>query len=137
MTLPDPDEQPEDTDAAFARIVAGYRTDEPNVPRSTAGEADQDRLPAPQSRPTAGEADEDHFEPPEPPPLPVPRPRTVGGVVVLTVGVLLLTAPALLGLAERVATPLGLLALTGGIGWLAIGLQSGRPPEESDDGARL
>jgi hypothetical protein len=81
--------------------------------------------------------DDDHFEPPEPPPLPVPRPRTVGGVVVLTVGVLLLTAPTLLGLAERMATPLGLLALTAGIGWLAIGLRTDPPPEEPDDGARL
>lgn len=127
----------EDIDTAFARIVASLRAAEPDLPRPTAGEADQDQLPASQPRPTAGNADEDHFEPPEPPPLPIPRPRTVGGVALLTVGVLLLAAPALLGLAERVATPLGLLALTAGIGWLVIGLRSDSPPEGPDDGARL
>jgi hypothetical protein len=82
-------------------------------------------------------AEEDHFEPPEPPPLPMPRPRTVGGVALLAVGVLLLMGPNLLGLDEGVATPLGLLALTAGIGWLVIGLRSGPPPEGWDDGARL
>ena len=82
-------------------------------------------------------AEEDHFTPPEPPPLPIPRPRTVGGVALLAVGVLLLMGPNLLGLDEGVATPLGLLALTTAIGWLVIGLRSGPPPEGWDDGARL
>jgi hypothetical protein len=83
------------------------------------------------------DTNEDRFEPPEPPPLPVPRPRTLGGLLVLTVGILLLAQPALLGLDERAATPLGLLALTAGIGWLVMGLRAGPPPEGPDDGARL
>lgn len=134
LTFPDPEEpdragparhsnskdskdskDPKDTDAAFAAIVAGLQP------------APDMRLPA----------EEDHFEPPEPPPLPVPRARTVGGVALLAVGVLLLVAPNLLGLGAGVATPLGLLALTAGIGWLAIGLRTGPPPEGWDDGARL
>jgi hypothetical protein len=81
--------------------------------------------------------EEDHFEPPEPPPLPMPRPRTVGGVALLALGILLLIGPNLLGLGEGMATPLGLLALTAGIGWLVIGLRSGPPTENGDDGARL
>ncbi|MGH3782431.1 MAG: hypothetical protein ACRDRO_17880 [Pseudonocardiaceae bacterium] len=85
----------------------------------------------------ASDVPEDHFEPPEPAPLPVPRARTVGGVIALTGGVLLLALPNLLGLGERVATPLGLLAVTGGIGWLVIGLRSDVAPEGSDDGAQL
>lgn len=126
MTFPDPEEQArarpaqdrssEDTDTAFAGIVAGLQ----------AG-PDSSGLPA----------EDDHFQPPEPPPLPVPRPRTVGGVALLAAGVLLLAGPSLLGLGESVATPLGLLALTGGIGALVIGLRSGPPPEGWDDGARL
>ena len=129
LTFPDPEEpdregparhsrpeDPKDTDTAFAGIVAGLHP-EPDVPRWP--------------------AEEDHFEPPEPPPLPVPRPRTVGGLALLAVGVLLLLGPNLLGLGAGVATPLGLLALTAGIGWLVIGLRSGPPPEGSDDGARL
>ncbi|MGH3901142.1 MAG: hypothetical protein ACRDTA_23415 [Pseudonocardiaceae bacterium] len=104
------------TDTAFAGIVAGLQP-ESDVPRWS--------------------AEEDHFEPPEPPPLPVPRPRTLGGLALLTVGVLLLLGPNLLGLGAGVATPLGLLALTAGIGWLVIGLRSGPPSEGWDDGARL
>ncbi|MGH3803333.1 MAG: hypothetical protein ACRDTD_25035 [Pseudonocardiaceae bacterium] len=126
LIFPDPEEPDregparhsgsEDTDTAFAGIVAGLQP-EPDVPRWS--------------------AEEDRFEPPEPPPLPVPRPRTVGGLALLAVGVLLLVGPNLLGLGQGVATPLGLFALTAGIGWLVIGLRSGPPPEGWDDGARL
>jgi hypothetical protein len=126
LTFPDPEEpdreglarhsNAEDTDTVFAGIVAGLQP-APDVPRWP--------------------AEEDHFQPPEPPPLPVPRARTVGGVALLAVGVLLLVGPNLLGLGEGVATPLGLLALTAGIGTLVIGLRSGPPPEGWDDGARL
>ncbi|MGH3972032.1 MAG: hypothetical protein ACRDS9_01705 [Pseudonocardiaceae bacterium] len=129
MAFPDPEEQEpkrparhnhsedhsEDTDTTFAGIVSGLQT-EPDLPRWPA---------------------EDHFTPPEPPPLPVPRRRTVGGVALLVIGVLLLVGPNLLGLTEAVAIPLGLVALTAGIGWLVIGLRSGPPPEGWDDGARL
>jgi hypothetical protein len=140
VTYPDPDEQErskdraeedlEHTHAAFDRIVAGLRADprEPHDPHSPALQ--------PVSEP-ARDTDEDHYNPPEPPPLPVPRPRTVGGVLTLTAGLFLLVAPSLLGPGERVATPLGLLAITAGIGWLVIGLRPDPPPEGSDDGARL
>ncbi|MGH4010759.1 MAG: hypothetical protein ACRDTH_21815 [Pseudonocardiaceae bacterium] len=137
MTFPDPQEQDragpdskdskswkdskgwkdsKDTDTAFAAIVAGLQP-EPDVSRQL--------------------AEEDHFEPPEPPPLPVPRARTVVGVALLAVGVLLLAGPDLLGLGAGVATSLGLLTLTAGIGVLVIGLRSGPPPQGWDDGARL
>ena len=145
MTYPDPNEQerdspasrgrskdhPEDdladTDAAFDRIVAGLRA-EPDDPYRPA------LHPAP--NPTR-ETDEDHYDPPDPPPFPIPRPRTVGGVLILTTGLALLVAPGLLDLGERAATPLGLLALTGGIGWLIVGLRPDPPPDGPDDGARL
>ncbi len=61
----------------------------------------------------------------------------MGGVALLAAGVLLLLAPSLLGLNSGLATPLGLLALTAGIGWLVLGLRSGPPSEGWDDGARL
>ncbi|HEY6422643.1 MAG TPA: DUF308 domain-containing protein [Pseudonocardiaceae bacterium] len=155
MIVPDPEEQdrdgrtrhdnPQDTDAAFASIVAGLQA-EPDLLRWPAEEQLQNPLSArhgapggdPDGKRRRGDADDnDHFQPPEPPPLPVPRARTVGGVVLLALGVLLLVGPNLLGLGEGVATPLGLLALTAGIGWLVIGLRSGPPPEGWDDGARL
>ncbi|MGH4012603.1 MAG: DUF308 domain-containing protein [Pseudonocardiaceae bacterium] len=147
VTVPDPEEQDrrdgsEDTDAAFARIIAGWRT-EPDAPRWP---ADQDRVdqhgaeegPQPRiSEPRIDDGTEDHFEPPEPPPLPVPRPRTLGGVLLLAIGVLLLIRPSLLSMGESVGTPLGLLAITAGIGWLVLGLRGGPPQEGWDDGARL
>jgi hypothetical protein len=153
VTVPDPEKQdrdgtarygsPEDTDAAFASIVAGLQA-QPDAPRWPTEDERKDPHSVPNGAPhgaTDGkrmrdDADEDHFQPPEPPPLPVPRARTVGGMALLTVGLLLL-GPNLLGLGEGVATPLGLLALTAGIGWLVIGLRSGPPPDGSDDGARL
>lgn len=140
MTYPDPDEQErskdraeedlEHTHAEFDRIVAGLRAgpQEPHDPHSPALQPASEPAPDP---------DEDHYDPPEPPPFPIPRPRTVGGVLTLTAGLFLLVAPSLLGLGERVATPLGLLAITAGIGWLVIGLRPDPPPEGSDDGARL
>ena len=112
----------DDTDLVFARIVASLRA-ESDVPSW--------------SERDSADTGEDHFEPPEPPPLPIPQPRTVGGVLTVTVGVLLLAVPNLLNLGERVATPLGLLAVTAGIGWLVIGLRPGPSAEGSDDGARL
>jgi hypothetical protein len=145
VTYPDPDEQERDgpasrgrskdragddlenTHAAFDRIVAGLRA-----------EPDDPHWPAPRPAPKpAPDTDEDHYDPPEPPPFPTPRPRTVGGVLTLIVGLFLVVTPSLLGLGERMATPLGLLALAAGIGWLAIGLRPDPPPEGSDDGARL
>lgn len=128
-----------DTHTAFARIVAGLRaeSEQPRWPEpDTAPDpVAPDPAPDPVDDP-APDPGEDHFDPPEPPPLPVPRPRTVGGVLTLTVGVLLLVGPSLLGLGARTATPLGLLALIAGIGWLVIGLRPD-PPDRSDDGARL
>lgn len=157
MTVPDPDEpdrcvggqhpgetEPADTtDATFAEIVAGWRS-EPDAPswpagdEATAGDAaggdpvalEPDEVPAP--------GDDDHYVPPEPPPLPALQPRTIGGLLVLAVGILLLLAPGVLGVAERLAMPLGLLTLTGGFVWLALGLRSGPPPGSGwDDGAQL
>ena len=153
VAVPDPDEQDgcdpgrhggsEDTDTAFAGIVAEWRA-EPDAPRWP---ADADRvLDSPVPSRTAGHrrqdnrqdtGDEEHFEPPEPPPLPVPRPRTLGGMLLIIIGMLLLIRPSVLSLSDVAGTPLGLLAITAGIGWLVLGLRGGPPPEGWDDGARL
>jgi hypothetical protein len=129
------------TDAAFASIIAEWRAD-PDVPRWPSDDAPADRgaqpPPAPSGSRKPDVADDDHFEPPEPPPLPMPRPRTVGGVFLLALGIVLLIRPSLLTLGESLGTPLGLLAITSGIGWLVLGLRPGGPPPEGwDDGARL
>lgn len=123
----------ENTDIAFARIVAALRAQDLSA-QNLPVQPDQLGWPA---RDCPTDTDEDHFAPPEPPPLPIPRARTVGGVLTLTVGVLLLTAPNLLDLGERLAMPLGLVAVTAGIAWLVIGLRPGPSADEFDDGARL
>ena len=155
MTVPDPDEPdgragaqhrgetgPTDaTDVRFAEIVAGWRSapDAPGWPaeeQATGGDAAGGDAAA--SGDDIAVGDDDHYVPPEPPPLPALQPRTIGGLLVLAVGVLLLLAPGVLGVAERLATPLGLLTLTGGFVWLALGLRSGPPPDSGwDDGAQL
>jgi hypothetical protein len=83
-------------------------------------------------------AEDDHFVPPEPPPLPRMRPGTVVGVTLVVLGVLLLVVPGLLGLTPKIGTPLALIALTGGIGWLVLRIRQGPPPDSGwDDGAQL
>lgn len=129
------------TDAEFAAIIAGWRT-EPDAPRwpTEQDRIDQRRPEEDQPRTTDSRIDEgaeDHFEPPEPPPLPVPRPRTLGGILLLVLGVLLLVRPDLLSVGESMGTPLGLLTVTAGIGWLVLGLRGGPPREGWDDGAQL
>jgi hypothetical protein len=163
VAVPDPEEQDgreaarrdssEDTDAVFAGIVAEWRT-EPNAPRwpsendpaDLADPADQtehhrlEEAPDPPrsvAGPRPADREDDHFEPPEPPPFPVPQPRTIGGVLLLLLGMLLLIQPSLLGLGATQGTPLGLLTVTAGIAWLVLGLRGGPPSEGWDDGARL
>lgn len=163
MTVPDPDEQdrhggaaqsgsdradPDGTDAAFDDIVAGWRAD-PDAPRWP-GDADDRTGPGAAAlggAPGGGDAtdgpveqppEEGHYIPPEPPPMPTLRPRTVGGLLLIALGGLLLIAPHMTGLTELTGTPLGLLALAGGIGWLVLGLRQGPPPDSGwDDGAQL
>lgn len=152
MTVPDPDEpdrrtggpRPGEagrcddaaTDTAFDEIVAAGWSTESDLPRWP---AEDEAADAPESEPgRAGPNDDDHYVPPEPPPLPALRPRTIGGLVVLAVGVVVLLAPGVIGLPGTMSMPLGLLMLTGGFGWLALGLRSD-PPQNSgwDDGAQL
>jgi hypothetical protein len=148
-------EGPEDVDAAFAEIVAGLEREGLGARWSEllgpdAGER-EDRRPAddqdtsnPPGRawaatPAAEEpADEDHYVPPEPPPFPRLRAGTIVALVLFGIGVLLLAAPGLIGIAPRVATPLALIALSCGIGWLVLRMRSGPPTDSGpDDGAQL
>lgn len=165
MTGSDPEEQDgapgaarsgdesHNTDAAFDEIVAGWRA-EPGAPRwpddgDTAADAADETADGTRATGRAADAQrthgggrlpdgEDHFEPPEPPPLPTLRPRTVGALLLIGFGGFLLFAPGVLDLTQSVGTPLALLALAGGIGWLAFGLRAGPPPDSGwDDGAQL
>jgi hypothetical protein len=141
---------PEDVDAAFAEIVASLERE--GVGAHWPDEADEhtdhvavtpvDEEPShAEGRPSQADPephDDDHFVPPEPPPLPALRPGTIAALVLMAVGVVLLVAPGLFGLQSRIGTPLSLVALCGGVGWLILRLRHGPPPDSGwDDGAQL
>lgn len=146
---------PEDVDAAFAEIVADLEREglgsalveeddaslvDPILPPKPSSEPDKPagwRVPEAEWDPDAV-AEDEHFVPPEPPPLPRLRPSTIFGMFLLAVGVFLLAGPNLVGLAPRIATPLALVCLAAGIGWLVLRIRQG-PPDNSDwdDGAQL
>src|SRR5437879_1638174 len=156
---------PEDVDAAFAEIVAGLEReglgsflDEEDPSTDSA-----DNGPKPPTEPAAstttaaattgspgwrtadqewdwaGASDEEHYVPPEPPPFPKPRAGTVVGMLLIAIGLLLLIVPTIIGLGTRIGTPLGLVALAAGIGWLVLRIRHGSPPDHGgrDDGAQI
>ncbi|HEV3360125.1 MAG TPA: hypothetical protein VG247_25205 [Pseudonocardiaceae bacterium] len=154
---------PEDVDAAFAEIVAilegeglgSFLTEEdpktaetgrpPTEPAAGAG-AQQAATTEQSGWRTAGQewdwaaaSDEEHYVPPEPPPFPKPRAGTVFGMLLIVIGLLLLIVPTIIGLGSRIGTPLGLVALAAGIGWLVLRIRHGNPPEhgDRDDGAQI
>lgn len=82
----------------------------------------------------ARDADQEHFDPPEPPPVPRPRGRTLGALLCLAAGLLLLIRPGLVGVAPDAALVLSVLLLFSGAGLLVWGLRSRRDSDD-DDGA--
>lgn len=83
-------------------------------------------------------ADEGHFVPPEPPPLPPIGPPAAVGLVLLVLGIVLVSAPGLLGLSDVHGLPLGLLTLAAALGWLVLRLwPTASGPDDHDDGAVL
>ncbi|GAA3361517.1 DUF308 domain-containing protein [Saccharopolyspora gregorii] len=139
---------PEDIDAAFAEIVAGLEQDEPMArwpeeqDRGTEDAAPKPAAPAAASAPRdwtppADAPDEGHYEPPEPPPMPRPGIATVGGILLVVLGMTLLLVPGLVGLGATAALPIGLVAVSGGIGWLLFRMRRTPPADPTDDGAQL
>jgi hypothetical protein len=152
---------PEDVDAAFAEIVAGlerdgmgvrWPEDQPATRQDTTA-AEETRPIEPQQPPPAAPpapgwrtgdkewdwaaaSDEEHYVPPDPPPFPRPRPLTVLAVVLILIGICLLAFPNVIGLDTGVATPLAIIALTSGVGWLLLRMRHGPPPDDGS-GAQL
>lgn len=153
---------PEDVDAAFAEIVADLEreglganltedtADITDIAEALAAERPPDPEPeTPPKKPAdwraadvdwdwASASEEEHYVPPDPPPLPRLRASTIFGLVLILIGIFLLAAPAVIGLAARIATPLALISLAAGIGWLVLRMRQGPPPDSGwDDGAQL
>ncbi|MFI9006321.1 hypothetical protein ACIGNX_03675 [Actinosynnema sp. NPDC053489] len=148
---------PEDVDAAFAEIVAGLEREgvgrqalSDDVEPDEGDEAEPARPGRPEGQPAVATADDDpdaypdpddpddHYVPPEPPPLPALRPGTIAALVVILLGVVLLLFPGLFGLTGAIGTPLALVVMCSGAGWLILRMRNTPPPDSGwDDGAVL
>jgi hypothetical protein len=152
-----------DHDAAFEQIVAawGKDVDAPVPPWPVSEDLDDDRptiadeaaasrrlrrrsdpditedeaLPA-WLEPEALE-DDGHYVPPPPPPIPKVRRHTVGSLVALTVGLILVFAPNLLGQVQSVGLGIvGIALMVGGAGALVWHMRDAPPTDSGpDDGA--
>jgi hypothetical protein len=141
---------PENVDELFAEIVAGLERDgvgkdwldldeaSPEDLRTlddSAGEPAADLEGEPERR---DRDDEDHYIPPEPPPFPVLRASTIAALGLFVLGIVLLVAPGLFGLEARIGTPLSLVSLCAGVGWLILRMRNTPPPDSGwDDGAQV
>lgn len=127
-----------DTDAEFARLIAGF--DEPPPTRPERREwrrldrGDQSAEPADDTPP---ELQDEHYEPPPPPPLPRPAPPTVAAIAVFGLGIVVVAKGAWLGLDATVSFPLGVILVLAGFGMLVMRLRASRGDDDGDpdDGA--
>ena len=152
---------PEDVDATFAEIVAGLeregvgrRAFTEEVEPDEGDEAEPARPVRPEGQPAVATADDDpdaypdsdsdsddptdHYVPPDPPPLPALRPGTIAALLLIVLGVVLLLFPGIFGLTGRIGTPLALIVMCSGAGWLILRMRNTPPPDSGwDDGAVL
>jgi hypothetical protein len=147
---------PEDVDATFAEIVAGLEREGvgkqafPDEVEPDDDEAEPARAVRPEGQPAVATADDDpdaypdsddpndHYVPPDPPPLPALRPGTIAALLVILLGVVVLLFPGLFGLTGAIGTPLALIVICSGAGWLILRMRNTPPPDSGwDDGAIL
>jgi hypothetical protein len=137
-----------DTDAEFARIMAGFDlTASPErepMPKLDGAALDaQADLMAEQDQRRQDAADEaelaqEHFEPPPPPPFPIPKAPTVGGVALILLGIFVIGWGGLIGLYGAVTLPLGIISILAGAAVLVTRLRDSAEDDiEPDDGAIL
>lgn len=142
---------PSREDEAFAALVAAY-DEEPAQACWPTEEDLPDRRPPPTvvirpahppgvASPGGGEEDpqdEGHYEPPPPPPLPRVHPVTRWALAAMGFGLVLLVAPALLGLEHRTPVDVvGVACVVGAVATLVARMRDHPPTDERgpDDGA--
>lgn len=161
-------DRPDDVDALFSEIVADLKAQGVGVdtdfddPSPHPRRAAEEEPPAEEQRPREPATDEwrgapvgwdqtmlsandidfgeddEHFVPPEPPPLPRPTKAAVLVLLFFGIGLMLLIAPGVFGIGVTVATPLGILALAAGLGFLLLRTREGPPPgSDPDSGAQV
>lgn len=86
------------------------------------------------------DADEAHFEPPDPPPLPRPKGRTIGALLMLLGGITLLARPGLLAVGFDLTLVIAVVLILSGVAVLLTGIWRRRDTAEADgwdDGAEV
>ena len=83
------------------------------------------------------DADEAHFTPPEPPPLPRPKGRTIAAVLLIVGGLCLLAKPSVLAVGVELTLVIAVAMILGGAYLLLAGIWRRRAGDAdgSDDGA--
>ncbi len=153
--------RPESHDDAWEQIVAGFarESDAPVPPWPVSEDVDTDasppadattsRRPRRRTDETRGDDalpawlepealdDDGHYVPPPPPPVPKVRRHTVGALVCLAVGLLLVFAPNLIGQVQTVSLGvIGIALMLGGAGALVWHMRDAPPTDSGpDDGA--
>jgi hypothetical protein len=124
----------EDVDDATPTIADEVATSR-RLRRRSDPEVPDDALPA-WLEPEALE-DDGHYVPPPPPPIPKVRRHTVGSLVALTVGLILVFAPNLVGQVQSVSLGVvGIAMMVGGAGALVWHMRDAPPTDSGpDDGA--
>lgn len=106
---------------------SGSTLDGGDVDEDTDGEIDGD---------TEDAELEEHYVPPPPPPVPRPTQATMGALVMIAVGAMLLVAPGVLDLGADISFILGVFSIVGGVGLLVYRMHEKAPyDEDPDDGA--
>jgi Flp pilus assembly protein TadB len=83
------------------------------------------------------DADEAHFTPPEPPPLPRPKGRTIAAILLIVAGLCLLAKPSVLAVGVELTMVIAVAMILGGAYLLLSGIWRRRAAGDdgSDDGA--
>ncbi len=87
----------------------------------------------------AAEDEDDHFYPPPAPPFPVPTANTVGAVLLMILGILVLLRGDVFGLDSNTSFPASIILLLAGSALIIRGLRDRPEPgeEPEDDGAEV
>jgi hypothetical protein len=123
--IPDISKPPEDTVGAVGTVeppTTGPPAASPTTPIASPDFPDPD--------------DNEHYVPPEPPPMPRIGLAALVGLVLISLGVVLLAVPGVFGLSYGTGLPLGLMTLAVGLGWL-IHRAVRTTPNDADDGSVL
>ena len=116
-----------DTEAEFAALVADWD----GKPAGEPGPAPAEVIP------DLPDGAEEHYAPPPPPPLPRLSTATIGGVLLVALGILVIARAEALGLDAGLGFPLGVVLILGGFGILVSRMRDGTadPRDDDDDGA--